>query len=68
MQEGIDGMTTSIAERKNAVNGIRAAIPRSLPLSAILNTIIGITLGLFTQPFFIKLIMKSVFGKNAPKE
>lgn len=68
MQEGIEGMTTSITERKNAVNGIRAAIPRSLPISAILNTIIGITIGLFTQPFFTKLVMKSVFGKNAPKE
>lgn len=67
MQSGIDGMTTSITERKNAVNGIRASIPRNLPISAILNTIIGIVFGLFTQPFFTKLIMKSVFGKKCSK-
>ena len=68
MQGGIDGMTTSITERRNAVEGIKSSIPRSLPISAVLNTIIGIVFGLFTQPFFVKRITKSVFGKNAPSE
>ena len=66
MQGGIDGMTQSIEGRTQAIEGIKSGIPKSLPLSAFLMSVIGIILGIFTQPFFTKAVMKSVFGKNMP--
>ncbi len=67
MQGGIDGMTKSIEERQNAVTGIKKSLPKTLPLSALLMTCIGIVLGFIFQPIFMKLVMRSVLGKDAPQ-
>ena len=65
MQEGINGMTESINARKGAAAGIKASILPSLPLNILLMSIIGITLGMIVQPFFMKIAVKSVLGKDA---
>ena len=46
---------------------MKAALPRSLPISTVAQTILGIILGFIMQPFFLKLVMRSVLGKEKKK-
>ncbi len=64
MQQGIDGKSGGIEEQRNAIKGIMSSLPRSLPISAVVQTLLGIILGFFMQPLFLKLVMWSVFGKK----
>ena len=64
MQQGIDGKSGGIQAQQNAIAGMKQSLKRSLPLSIIGMTVIGIILGFFTQPLFLKLVMRSVMGKQ----
>ncbi|MCR4686746.1 MAG: NAD(P)H-dependent oxidoreductase [Lachnospiraceae bacterium] len=64
MQEGINGKSGGIEAQKGAIQGMKMGLKRSLPFSIIGMTLIGIILGYFTQPFFLKLVMRSVLGKE----
>ena len=67
MQQGIDGKSGGIEAQRNAIKGMKAALPRSLPISTVAQTILGIILGFIMQPFFLKLVMRSVLGKEKKK-
>ena len=64
MQEGINGKSGGIEAQKGAIQGMKMGLKRSLPFSIIGMTLIGIILGYFTQPLFLKLVMRSVLGKE----
>ena len=64
MQQGIDGKSGGIEAQRNAIAGIKASLPKTLPLSALFQTLLGIVLGFFMQPLFLKFVMWSVLGKK----
>lgn len=64
MQNGIDGPKQGIKAQREAIEGMKASLKKSLPISIVFQTLIGIILGFFTQPFFLKLVKRSVLGKE----
>lgn len=68
MQKGIDSKSKGIEEQRNAINGIKSSLPKSLPISIIAQTLLGIILGFFMQPLFLKFVMWSVLGKKNSKD
>ena len=65
MQQGIDGKSQGVAAQREAAAQIKGNIFKSLPLSILFMTTIGIILGMIFTPLFTKMVMRSVLGKDA---